>query len=762
MGTIMNRKNLLQVYILQLLVDFSLGKDTIYPGESINESNETITSRNGVFAFGFTYPFTDYSTAGIWHSTAGIWYNKLPEQTSVWTADEEYYLESELPQLNLSLQGNLTFNYSENYIMVNWSSSSSSEYNSTKLVLEDNGNLVLKLISDPNIILWQSFDHPSDTWLPGAKVGFNKLTSTQQVYESGGYSFQMDKNTFNSISLKNGSCRVKEKSISCMLILGWYYGQAEMDLFDHTSVSLMSNVNETYFTYSQTDSSILTRFMLDKATGLLTQYMWLEDYQVWMPSKWRLADTFCDQFAVYNNKKDHLPHCTCSTRTRCVNTSPFQCHDGEKDGFLLLHNVTLPLEDGYFSSKDMCNLDCMQNCDCEAYAGGGNLNCQNWYSLLGLAYTSGSSDLKLAKSNKRMAKPRSIYLVIGAAIGGLSLIITVLVVIWKSRGRKAIQAVEGSLILMKHSALRRATKNFSCKLGEGGFGFVYKGTLPNSSRGIAVKHLKIQGQGEKQFRAEISTLGTIHHSNLVRLWGFCIEASKRFLVYEYMPNGSLDRHIFCDSRGNLDWTTRYKIGLGIARGLAYLHSGCRECIIHCDIKPENILLDDEYNPKIADFGLAKLLCRDFSRVLTTMRGTRGYLAPEWISGAPITSKADVYSYGMMLFEIISGRRNWSVRTNGENDYFPIQVMQKLMSNEDVISLIDSKLEETVNAEELIRACRVAGWCIQENEEDRLSMINVVRILEGVVEVATPPIPRFLQHVTEIPEDSTAYHTCIVE
>ncbi|XP_021755452.1 G-type lectin S-receptor-like serine/threonine-protein kinase At2g19130 [Chenopodium quinoa] len=751
MGPIIDRKSLLQVYILHFLVVFALGQD-IYPGESITIDDRAITSRNGVFAFGYYY---DYETASIW-------YNKLPDQTSiVWTADEEYYLESKLPQLNLSHQGNLTFNDGEVYFMVSWSSRS--------------GNLVLKCISDPNIILWQSFDHPTDTWLPGAKVGFNKLTNTQQVYESGIFSFQMDNNTFNSISLNNGSCRVKEKSIFCMLELGWYNGQADMVLFDHTSVSLVSNVNETYFTYSLTNTSILTRFMLNKATGLLIQYMW-DDSQVWMPSNWRLADTFCDQFAVYNNHQGiDSQDCTCSSTAKCPRTSPFQCYDGTKDGFLLLQNSTFPSDNGLpIGGQDDCSRFCMHDCNCEAYGRyDDHINaCHMWYSLLDLdLYYSPGSDIyvRLATTNGikvRKAKPRSNSSVVGVALCGLCIIVIVVVVfVWKSRRKNyvnALQAEEGSLNFMKYSALRRATMNFSCKLGEGGFGFVYKGTLPNSSCDIAVKHLKIQGQGEKQFRAEISTLGTIYHSNLVHLWGFCVEGSKRFLVYEHMPNGSLDGHIFCDNPGNLDWTTRYKIGLGIAKGLAYLHSGCRECIIHWDIKPENILLDDEYNPKIADFGLAKLLCRDFSRVLTTMRGTRGYLAPEWISGAPITSKADVYSYGMMLFEIISGRRNWSIRTNGENDYFPIQVMQKLMSVEDVISLIDSKLGETVNSEELIRTCRVAGWCIQENEEDRLSMVNVVRILEGVTQVANPPIPRFLQHVTEIPEDSTAYHTCIVE
>jgi len=151
----------------------------------------------------------------------------------------------------------------------------------------------------------------------------------------------------------------------------------------------------------------------------------------------------------------------------------------------------------------------------------------------------------------------------------------------------------------------------------------------------------------------------IHHINLVRLRGFCSEGNKRALVYDYMPNGSLDAYLFTNSPGSkvLSWGQRFGVAVGVARGLAYLHEKCRECIIHCDIKPENILLDEELGAKLADFGMAKLVGHEFSRVLTTMRGTMGYLAPEWLTGAPVTAKADVYSFGLLLFELVSGRRN---------------------------------------------------------------------------------------------------------
>ncbi|KAM0833548.1 hypothetical protein ACQ4PT_064196 [Festuca glaucescens] len=198
----------------------------------------------------------------------------------------------------------------------------------------------------------------------------------------------------------------------------------------------------------------------------------------------------------------------------------------------------------------------------------------------------------------------------------------------------------------------------------------------------------------------------------------------------------------------LNWTARYQIALGVARGLAYLHESCRDCIIHCDIKPDNILLDGSFIPKIADFGMAKLLGRDFSRVLTTMRGTAGYLAPEWISGTTITPKVDVYSYGMVLLEIISGKRNSCApcSSGGNLDvYFPVHAAHKLLE-EDIGSIVDHRLHGDVNLDEAELVCKVACWCIQDDELDRPTMGQVIQILEGLVEIGKPPIPRILQAI----------------
>ncbi|PWA37578.1 S-locus glycoprotein domain-containing protein [Artemisia annua] len=311
--------------------------------------------------------------------------------------------------------------------------------------------------------------------------------------------------------------------------------------------------------------------------------------------------------------------------------------------------------------------------------------------------------------------------------------------------------MEGSLVAFVYKDLQAATKNFSDKLGGGGFGSVYKAVLRDSSI-VAVKKLEGISQGEKQFRSEVSTIGTIQHINLVRLRGFCAEGDSKLLVYDYLPNGSLHSHLFHEKQDNvLNWKTRYHIALGIARGLVYLHEKCRDCIIHCDIKPENILLDADFHPKIADFGLAKLVGRDFSRVLTTMRGTRGYLAPEWLSGVAITAKADVFSFGMMLFELVNGKRNAEQSEDSNYTFFPSSAASVLMMGGDILSLLDSRLNRDASVEEVTKVLKVAYWCIQDEEDSRPSMSLVEQILEGVSDVNMPPIPQSVKNFVDSKE-----------
>ncbi|KAL8248353.1 hypothetical protein R6Q59_005221 [Mikania micrantha] len=209
-----------------------------------------------------------------------------------------------------------------------------------------------------------------------------------------------------------------------------------------------------------------------------------------------------------------------------------------------------------------------------------------------------------------------------------------------------------------------------------------------------------------------------------------------------MPNSSLNSHLFHEKQEVLNWETRYQIALGTVRALVYLHEKCRDFIIHCDIKPENILLDADFCPKVADFGLAKLVGREFSRVLTTIRGTRGYLAPEWLLGVAVTPKADVFSYGMMLFELVNGRRNVEQYEDSSLAFVPSLAADVVLAGGDILSLLDSRLNKEACVEQVTRIFKVAYWCIQDEVDSRPSMSQVEKILEGNLEVKMPPIPQF--------------------
>ncbi|GMP24808.1 hypothetical protein CsSME_00001954 [Camellia sinensis var. sinensis] len=289
--------------------------------------------------------------------------------------------------------------------------------------------------------------------------------------------------------------------------------------------------------------------------------------------------------------------------------------------------------------------------------------------------------------------------------------------------------------------IKKMTKGFTDKLGEGGYGCVYKGML-RSGHPVAIKILDKSKANGQDFINEVATIGRIHHINVVRLIGFCVERSKRALVYEFMPNGSLEKYIFSEE-GNvrISCTQMYEISLGVARGIEYLHRGCDIQILHFDIKPHNILLDENYTPKLSDFGLAKLYPINDSIVsLTAARGTMGYMAPElfYKNIGGISYKADVYSFGMLLMEMAGRRRNLNVFADHTSQiYFPSWVYDQSREGRD-IEMGETTEEERVMVKKMII---VALWCIQMNPGDRPSMNKVIEMLEGNVELLQmPPKP----------------------
>lgn len=318
--------------------------------------------------------------------------------------------------------------------------------------------------------------------------------------------------------------------------------------------------------------------------------------------------------------------------------------------------------------------------------------------------------------------------------------------------------------------LEAATSGFRSQIGSGGFGSVYRGELPDRTT-VAVKRMNNLGtQGRREFLTEIAVIGNVHHVNLVKLRGFCADHSRQLmLVYEFMSRGSLDQSLFLSRSGGnkktqalLEWPERVGVCVGAARGLAYLHAGCDRKILHCDVKPENILLDERGGVKIADFGLAKLLSPEQSGLFTTMRGTRGYLAPEWLTNAPVSDKADVYSFGMVLLEIVRGAKNSKLLLQDDHDdnagsssavsssasseghgsggsYFPAVALEahEEGGGRRYAELVDPRLEGRASSAEVARVVRVALCCLHEDASLRPSMTAVAAMLDGSMEACEP-------------------------
>ncbi|XP_043723311.1 proline-rich receptor-like protein kinase PERK12 isoform X2 [Telopea speciosissima] len=294
--------------------------------------------------------------------------------------------------------------------------------------------------------------------------------------------------------------------------------------------------------------------------------------------------------------------------------------------------------------------------------------------------------------------------------------------------------VMGAKSSFSYEELMEITNGFSRKniLGEGGFGCVYKGWLPDG-RVVAVKQLKAgSGQGEREFQAEVEIISRVHHRHLVSLVGYCIAEHHRLLVYEFVPNNTLEHHLHGKGIPVMEWSKRLKIALGAARGLAYLHEDCHPKIIHRDIKSANILLDDVFEAQVADFGLAKLTNDTNTHVSTRVMGTFGYMAPEYASSGKLTDRSDVYSFGVVLLELVTGRK--SVDTSqpmGDESLveWARPLLNDALESGDFEEIADPRLEHRYVESEMFRMIETAAACVRHAAQKRPRMAQVVRALD---------------------------------
>ncbi|KAL9167273.1 hypothetical protein ABFS82_05G084600 [Erythranthe guttata] len=360
---------------------------------------------------------------------------------------------------------------------------------------------------------------------------------------------------------------------------------------------------------------------------------------------------------------------------------------------------------------------------------------------------------------------RSIALILVSSLAlriviGMPCMLGLLIYKFRRRHLSMFDVIEGFLqsntnlktIRYTYSDMKKITKGFREKLGQGGYGSVYKGKL-RSGHHVAVKVLAKPSSNGQDFINEVATIGRIHHVNVVKLVGYCAERSKRALVYDFMPNGSLEKYIFNKEKGNsLTLKRKYEIAIGVARGIEYLHRGCDIQILHFDIKPHNILLDENFTPKISDFGLAKFYSTDNTTVtLTAVRGTIGYVAPELMNRSigGVSYKADVYSFGMLLMEMLGLNKGTGPNIeNKSSQYFPCWIYDHLNKGEDIeIGNVyenndDEEKEDDDDGKKMRRKMTIVGlWCIQMSPTDRPSMSDVLKMLEGEDEnMMIPPQP----------------------
>ncbi|CAA2996268.1 G-type lectin S-receptor-like serine/threonine-protein kinase At1g34300 [Olea europaea var. sylvestris] len=749
----------------------------VSPGSTLYASNpqNSWDSTNGTFSLSFIQ-----ESENVYF--AAIIYNGIP----VWKAggDPGGAVNSSAA-LRFLPDGNLQLVYTSTGFQV-WQSNTAGRGVSMG-ALDDSGNFILRNRSGP---VWTTFDNPTDTILPGQNFTVN------QVLRSGLYSFRLSMSgnmtlRWNDTIEYYSSSGLNGSSVNSSLTspsLGLQQPVGIFSLFDPTLSSplIMARSND----YGEvTDDSI--RFVkLDNDGNLRTYSSARNSGSGNRIVRWTavsdqcLVFGYCGNMGICSYDDDFSPVCGCPSENfdlidpkdprkgceRTVNIS--NCSAREMLSLNRSTLLTYPPETSsqfYTASITACRSLCLSNnlCMGSTSLADGTGVC---YLKLSQFISGYQSPTLTSTSYVKVCEPampnpphssREVHknydaLKISVIVLGCCLILVILAclvwVFFYSRKPKfeglptwdSLSEYASALpVHFSYKELQQATKGFKDKLGEGGFGAVYQGVLTNKTL-AAVKQLEGIEQGEKQFRMEVVTISSTHHLNLVRLLGFCSEGRHRLLVYEFMKNGSLDKFLFTSdeqpSKEVLNWGYRYNIALGTAKGITYLHEECRDCIVHSDIKPENILLDDNYNARISDFGLARLINTNGPRhrSIMSVRGTRGYLPPEWLANLPITSKADVYSYGMVLLEIISGRRNFDVSSETNHRRLSLWAYEEYEKG-NIEAILDKRLlRHEVDTEQVIRAIRVSFWCIQEQPSHRPTMGKVVQMLEGISEIPTPP------------------------
>ncbi|XP_059631083.1 putative receptor protein kinase ZmPK1 [Cornus florida] len=751
----------------------------------VEKPNKVLISPNGVFSSGFYLVGNNTYCFAIWYSQS----LNDGSHTVVWMANRDIPVNGRRSKLSLLKTGNIILTDADRLI---WATDTTTT-SFVQLELYDTGNLALHTLEGK--ILWQSFDSPTDTLLPLQPLTQNTMlvsSRSQSNYSSGFYNLYFDVD--NVLRLQFDDREISSFYWPYPWLQAWdsgriTYNNSRLAVLDPSGHFTSSDT----FKFSAADlgTGPKRRLTVD-VDGNFRLYSLNEG--AWVVT-WQAMSNPCTIHGICGPNSVCTSHrkgrrCNCIPGFKMKNHTDwsygcepyFNLSCDEEAGFIKLPHLDFYGRGTMYKNQtfERCKEKCSKDCNCKGFQFKYDI-----YSGYYLCYTKAllldgtqgdvhTMYIKLPKSNlssydkpaqefqldcsqqvttllyrnyKKKQESRTVKFMLWFACGcgGVEIIGFLFVLYVLYRNRQGSRATEKGYLQVgtgfrkyTYAELKKATCNFSIENGRGGSGVVYKGTL-SDNRVAAIKRLTKANQGEEEFLAEVSTIGRLNHMNLIETWGYCVEGKHRLLVYEYMEHGSLAENI---TSNTLDWKKRFEIALGTAKGLAYLHEECLEWVLHCDVKPQNILLDSNYEPKVADFGLSKLFNRgsignsSFSRI----RGTRGYMAPEWVYNLPITSKVDVYSYGVVVLEMITGRSPTgtvhAMDDNGGMEQRRLVTWVREKVNEPtgnglwIEEIIDTAMDGEYDKNKMELLVRVALKCAEEDKNARPTMSKVLEMLLG--------------------------------
>nr|GEZ53294.1 G-type lectin S-receptor-like serine/threonine-protein kinase At1g61490 [Tanacetum cinerariifolium] len=743
---------------------------------------KTLVSVNQVFELGFFSP--DNSAKQY----LGIWFKNITLRKIIWVANRENPLSVSDTSSSLTVVGDGNLRILDGERNTVWSTNITLQSNKTTAKLTDTGDFCLNdTISE--IILWESFDYPSNSLLPSMKLGTNGKTQGKHLMTSwksvedptpGNFVVGLSAERPPQIFTWNGS---KPHWRGGPWDGGKFIGIPEQDPGYSELINLVPDNSQGggYLTINVFNSNDF-RWLYLQPDGVFQMIYLDEDNKISWEAPKNPCDVYgvCGAFAICTSNKS--PRCDClkgfvpesneewgkSNWTRgCVRRSELLCEMNETslasgktkpDSFQVIRGVKLPDHYLYFPYIDPggCKQWCMDNCSCKAYAFVIGIYCMAWTEdLIDIEqFSFGGEDLYLRLSHSESGRNTKLN-----HFRSDDEIVSTDTVQVEVLPQESLE-----LPIYEFKQIITATDNFSYrnKLGEGGFGPVYKGILDHGQH-VAVKRLSgDSGQGIEEFKNEIALISKLQHRNLVKLLGCCIEGKERLLIYEYMTNKSLDTFLFDPKkRWQLDWPTRFNIIQGIGRGLIYLHRDSCLRIIHRDLKCSNILLDEKMNPKISDFGLARNF--QMTQELANTRrivGTYGYMSPEYAMGGVISEKSDVFSYGVMLLEIMSGKRN--TEFIHQDQIYPLAHAWKSWKEGRGDEFIDQALARPSCLPEGLRCLHVGLLCVQDLAKDRPTMTEVVSMICSEIDLSEPKEPLFtLQRLSGSSIGQESPNTCSI-